>query len=54
MGKTYRRDNQFKPKRGKDLGKFKKSEKWKKWDAKPHQHHLPENTVEIIDDVENI
>jgi hypothetical protein len=38
MGKTYRRDQSFKPKGGKDFKKFKKSNKFKKWDEKPHKH----------------
>lgn len=35
MGKTYRRNQSFKPK-GKDFKRFKKSNKFKKWDEKPH------------------
>jgi hypothetical protein len=35
MGKTYRRNESFKPK-GKDFKRFKKSNKFKKWDEKPH------------------
>lgn len=35
MGKTYRRNQSFKPK-GKDFKRFKQSNKFKKWDEKPH------------------
>jgi hypothetical protein len=35
MGKTYRRNQSLKPK-GKDFKRFKKSNKFKKWDEKPH------------------
>lgn len=38
MGKTYRRNQSFKPK-GKDFKRFKQSNKFKKWDEKP-QHAL--------------
>lgn len=41
MGKTYRRNQSFKPK-GKDFKRFKQSNKFKKWDEKP-QHHLRPN-----------
>jgi hypothetical protein len=44
MGKTYRRDNSFKPK-GKDFKKFKKSNKFKKWNEKPH-HSRPQGDNE--------
>jgi len=36
MGKTYRRNQSFKPK-GKDFKRFKQSNKFKKWDEKPHK-----------------
>lgn len=40
MGKTYRRNQSFKPK-GKDFKRFKQSNKFKKWDEKPHRHLRP-------------
>ena len=40
MGKTFRRNESYRPKGGKDFGKFKKSNKFKKWHDKPH-HPLP-------------
>lgn len=39
MSKTYRRNQTFKPK-GKDFKIFKKSNKFKKWNEKPHHHNL--------------
>lgn len=49
MGKTFRRDSSFRPKGGKDLKKFKKSNKFKKWNEKPHrhQHEDPIKDVEL-------
>jgi hypothetical protein len=41
MGKTYRRNQSFKPK-GKDFKRFKQSNKFKKWDERPH-HSLRNN-----------
>lgn len=50
MGKTYRRNQSFKPK-GKDFKRFKQSNKFKKWDEKPHKSLRPEdNSVPIIDE----
>jgi hypothetical protein len=46
MGKTYRRDQSYRPKGGKDFKKFKKSNKFKKWDEKPH-HTLKNIPPEI-------
>jgi hypothetical protein len=49
MGRTYRRNESFKPK-VKDLKRFKKSNKFKRWDEKPH--HSLKNVEEpnIIQD----
>jgi hypothetical protein len=41
MGKTYRRDSSYRPKGGKDFNKFKKSNKFKKWNDKPHHPIQP-------------
>lgn len=49
MGKTFRRNESYRPKGGKDFSKFKKSNKFKKWKEKPH-HALP--SVEPVKDVE--
>lgn len=47
MGKTFKRNEAFKPK-GRDFKKFKKSNKFKKWNEKPHHANLnqPPNIVE--------
>ncbi len=55
MSKTYRRDSNYRPKGGKDFKKFKKSNKFKKWNEKPHRfnHNEPPKdieTEEIFDD----
>ncbi len=49
MGKTYRRDQAFKPK-GKDFKVFKKSKKFKNWNAKPH-HTLSPDKETVVEDV---
>lgn len=44
MGKTYKRNQSYRPKRGKNFKDFKKSNKFKKWNDKPHHSHLnPDN-----------
>jgi hypothetical protein len=48
MSKTFRRNESYRPK-GKDFKKFKKSNKFKKWNDKPH-HPLP--TTEPVKDIE--
>jgi hypothetical protein len=37
MSKTYRRDSNYRPKGGKDFKKFKKSNKFKKWNDRPNK-----------------
>lgn len=51
MGKTYRRNESFKPK-GKDFKRFKQSNKFKKWNEKPHhtiQHQLEPPSTDATD-----
>ena len=48
MGKTYRRNESFKP-RGKGFNKFKKSNKFKKWHDKPHHVLKPLESAPLPD-----
>jgi len=50
MGKTFRRNDSYKPK-SKDFKKFKKSNKFKKWNDKPHHLNLNEPDVVIEDEL---
>ena len=54
MGRTFKRNSPFKPKGGKDLKKFKKSNKFKKWNEKPHRHQFDDPTKEIDEIIEDV
>jgi hypothetical protein len=49
MGKTYRRDSFFRPKKGKDLNRFKKSNKFKRFKDKN-----PVKQVDVPDLEQNV